>query len=59
MGIREDINEIKKEVEDVKTETNKEPSLAMIILKDLKQQNKRLFICNILLAIALIISIII
>lgn len=59
MGIREDINDIKKEVEDVKAETNKEPSLAMIILKDLKKQNKRLFICNILLAIALIISIII
>ena len=58
MSIREDINDIKKEVEDVKAETNKEPSLAMTILKEFKAQNKRLFIANILLAAALIISII-
>lgn len=35
-----------------------EPSLAMDILRDFKKTNKRLFIANILLAIALIISII-
>jgi len=35
-----------------------EPSLALDILRDFKKQNKRLFIANILLVVALIISII-
>ena len=35
-----------------------EDSLALDILRSLKKQNKRLFIANILLAIALIIAII-
>ena len=35
---------------------DKEPSIAMLIVKDLKKQRLMLFIANILLAIALIIS---
>lgn len=38
---------------------DKEPSIAMLIVKDLKKQRLMLFIANILLAIALIISIVI
>ena len=36
---------------------DKEPSIAMLIVKDLKKQRLMLFIANILLAIALIITI--
>ena len=39
-------------------EEKQEPSLAMEILKTQKNQNKRLFIVNIMISIALIISII-
>lgn len=49
MGLREDIQEVEKEIQDLK-----EQSLAMELLKDYKKTNKRLFVIWIITFIAFI-----
>lgn len=48
MGLKDDFNEIKNEVEELKSS-----SIAMDLLNDYKKQNKRLFIIIILLCVML------
>lgn len=48
MGLKDDFNEIKCEVEELKSS-----SIAMDLLKDYKKQNKRLFIIAIILCLML------
>lgn len=59
MSIKDDILETKAEVETIKQEESSKHSLAYEILTDYKKTNKGLIITNILLLIALIITIIV
>lgn len=55
MSIKDDVKDVANEVKDIKHKG----SFALELLSDLKAQNKRLFIANVLLASALIISLLI
>ena len=43
MGIKEDLNEVKEEISEMKRE-NEDISFAMELLRDQRKQNKRLFV---------------
>lgn len=43
MGMKEDLNEVKEEISEMKRE-NEDMSFAMELLKDQRKQNKRLFV---------------
>lgn len=43
MGMKEDLNEVKEEISELKRE-NEDMSFAMELLKDQRKQNKRLFV---------------
>lgn len=55
MSFKDDVKDVSKEVKEIKVKS----SFALELLSDLKAQNKRLFIANVLLALALIISLLI
>lgn len=54
MGLKDEVNDIKKEVKIVK-ELNKQ-SIAMDMLKDYKKQNKRLFIISVMAILLLAVT---
>ena len=55
MTLKQDIEDTKKEIKNIQDNNH---SIAWELLKDLKKTNIRLFIANIVLVIALIISIV-
>lgn len=58
MTMKEDIQKVKTELEEIKEKERKQPSYAMEILHDFKVQNKRLFVANIIEGIAILVLII-
>lgn len=59
MGIKEDLKEIRAEVDEVKKQQDNDNnhSIAWLILKDLKRNNQILFTTNIILAVSLLVAI--
>ena len=58
MTMKDDIQKVKTELEEIKEKQEKKPSFAMELLHDFKVQNKRLFVANIIEGIAIILLII-
>lgn len=59
MGIKEDLNEIRAEVDEVKRlqDNDNDHSIAWLIIKDLKRDKQILFTSNIILAVSLLVAI--
>ena len=59
MSIKEDLKEIRAEVDEVKKiqDNDNNHSIAWLILKDLKRNNQILFTTNIILAVSLLVAI--
>ena len=54
MTMKEDIQKVKTELEEIKEKERKQPSFAMEILHDFKVQNKRLFVEGIAILVLII-----